>query len=767
MILNTSKHHRVLLLSGTFLTLLLLISGIILINWQTGLIKSAAAADHTLNYTIDHSQLPQMNHYTLTYDIYVGNVSSVEMKNNADQVLPSTYTPATGIVSITTDETALNITMKDFVSADGNVGEITIAPLKDHRLWAWSHGFDDNVGFLKAVKEFEDFGMPATLYLNDYDATVKLGQNIPDPPDKPNPPDPYAACTNPPYECEMIVNPKLIELLEAGWAIGNHTENHVCWSVDDSDKPSDAVLWQDIVDVHVKLQNKIIAQSNRPNYIINSFAEPCFNNYHDLIKEKIQNNETSIIMHEGGFIDYSNPNIYAGATNIIPLEGGFDVTGEIVRDSRLENDSQFLQDMLTWLHQNSSQNNPITHWYNTISHDGSESTFTQAFAHLETIYGSNSAVYENVWLATAEEIFAYTYAKEKANIQLLCTSTIGDCTKSPITIPESVPGPLQIHGRIFNDLNLNGIDDAEPGIPDVRILYWQDLDCNGSIDEYKGEVVSLPSGSYTFNGLENSSSDCYIVQLDTSTIDGFTITNINIGPDNNDSDFYSNGFSEVISLPTDRVNAGLVPSSLITPSPTPPLLPSATPLPNTTPLPTIIPTVTPRPTQIPANTTQQQIFGNGEFNPNFITDFTWGTQFQIVNGHLRVTYINDDGGLFIRHWQEATSNVVALNFDVRSASFASRVLMSWVDENNIVLAENSQLLSICEGNYVLTQNIPEMARGFVLQEYSGERITAEHHTFDLDNISFLIQNEATSNEDVVFSIPECPIHTINLPLVVK
>ena len=908
MIKNNIQFHRFLPLLLT--VLLLLISGGAIIGSPSGLFtNSASAADHTLNYTVDRSQLPQMNYYNLTYNIYVGEATTVTVKNGSDQTLPSSYDSGTNILTLTTDETTFSVTLNDFTGSTDDVGEIKVAPLKDNKLWAWSHGFDDNQQFLKAIYYFEQYNLPATLYLNDYESG--FGNVITDN-GKTNPTDPTTACdinnstADPNTECFIILQSKIIQLFEDGWALGNHTEDHTCWAVDINgnsiNQPSDEELWQDITNLDAKYQSKIISGSTRSDYLINSFAAPCFNDYNDLIQAKIAAEETEIIMSEGGERDYSSPDDFIGTANELPLQLGFDFSAEVIRDIQIEgvmnNDSDddasltFVQGMFDWLHNNATADGPVIYWYNSISHGRNEAVFATAIPYLINNYGSGSQ-FDEVWIATAEEIYAYTYMREKAVITLECSSTVGNCAQNPVVLPDIVPSDRQIYGRVFNDLNQNGLDDNEPGIPDVRVNYWVDDNCDGTWSfetDYGRAVTTKADGSYLFDGL--NPSHCYFAQISEDTVTNYTATSKDIGTnDNIDSDFHNNLYTDQISLPSQLVNLGLVENSgTSTPTPTPTLTSESnqifgrvfndlnqngiddnepgiagvriihwidwdcngidfgdpnsylgdqtssldgsyqftgldpTPgycffaqidlsstagltltipnngedskdsdfypsngytdpiqlpgqninagfydstLPTPTPTETIEATPTPSPTPIPAGLTQQNIFSTGQFDPNFVTDYTAGTQYGIFNNNLQVTYQNDHGFLSIRHWQKGIENVVALNFDVRSASFAAKALIAWIDENGIIIADNKQLLDICPGNYIITQNIPENVSGFTLQEYSGERLTVEHHSFELDNISFLIHDNLASPITVEQSVPNCPINTIHLPVIVR
>lgn len=760
---NSPTNHS-LFITVTLLVLLLL-AIIAFAGNGISLIGKASAADHTLNYSIDHSQLPQMNYYNLTYNIYVGSVSSVEVRNGSNNLLASSYNVSTGMVTVTTDETTLKVTTSGFIGSTDKIGQITLAPLKDNKLWAWSHGFDDNAGFLKAIYEFEKYNVPATLYLNDYSSGV--GNVILEPDGKSNPDNPYTWCDDNnssldsfTYECHLLLGSKIRQLLNDGWAIGNHTENHTCWS-SDATRPSDAELWQGITNVQTKLYNKIVAQSNRTDYKINSFAAPCFNDFNPLIQEKIAAGQTDIIMSEGGFIDYSSPDGFSGASNALPLALGYDFTQAVIRDNRIEgnmnNDSDdaeslaFTKQMFDWLHNNSAQGSAITYWYNTISHSRNEDVFAQAIPYLINTYGSNSA-HDEVWVATAEEIYAYTYTKEKAVVSLLCSSTIGDCNSNPVVIPVAEPGPNQILGRVFNDANQNGIDDNEPGVENARLLYWTDSNCDGQTEAYGGDTRSTSTGSYLFDGLD--SSICYVVQFDPDSVSDVVVTSMNIGTnDSIDSDFYPNGYTDEIHLPTTAVNLGLHGASL----PTPTTQPVNTPTPTNTPTP--FPTATPLPNGLAASPLLDNDTVSSEYSEQ-----SYGADVSIESNSFQVEYQSDFGGFKIVKNAPALENVVALTFDVYDASPFAQINLVWIDENFAAISDVQLDVNLCPGPYVISDNIPPAVGGFVFQESSANNQTSSHHSYKIKNVQLIVNQDLSTSPTIPTSIPQCEVFKIFLPL---
>ena len=151
-----------------------------------------------------------------------------------------------------------------------------------------------------------------------------------------------------------------------------------------------------------------------------------------------------------------------------------------------------------------------------------------------------------------------------------------------------------IFGKVFLDENQNDlIDGTEPGIPDVTIFMWEDSTCDGQTTSLEpvDSTVSGANGAYVFPISNNEI--CYILQLNLDTVpSNLQFSAVDVGSDDSiDIDFYDNGWTAQIQLPTQAVHAGLYDPTQPTPTATP-VPPTETPTPEATetPLPTETPT---------------------------------------------------------------------------------------------------------------------------------------------------------------------------------
>ncbi|MEM8861376.1 MAG: PQQ-dependent sugar dehydrogenase, partial [Chloroflexota bacterium] len=146
-----------------------------------------------------------------------------------------------------------------------------------------------------------------------------------------------------------------------------------------------------------------------------------------------------------------------------------------------------------------------------------------------------------------------------------------------------------IFGRIFIDENRNNLyDDTEPGLGDVTIFMWEDSTCDGQTTSIEpvDSTISDVNGTYNFS-IDNDAI-CYILQLNTGTIpSNLLYSAVDVGDDDSiDIDFYDNGWTSHIELPSQAVNAGLYDPEQPTPTATP-LPPTETPTPIATETPTV------------------------------------------------------------------------------------------------------------------------------------------------------------------------------------
>jgi hypothetical protein len=127
------------------------------------------------------------------------------------------------------------------------------------------------------------------------------------------------------------------------------------------------------------------------------------------------------------------------------------------------------------------------------------------------------------------------------------------------------PGIVSIGNRVWNDLNMDGIMDAdEPGIPGVSVIIWGDPDGDGIPDwqGFGGVQITDEDGYYRFSGLEPGNYVVFVWQVDNwdvgQPLHGFQSTNGFIAEANNDIDNDNNGFGE----PFSDIMSGIVTLSL-------------------------------------------------------------------------------------------------------------------------------------------------------------------------------------------------------------
>jgi hypothetical protein len=120
------------------------------------------------------------------------------------------------------------------------------------------------------------------------------------------------------------------------------------------------------------------------------------------------------------------------------------------------------------------------------------------------------------------------------------------------------PGIVSIGNRVWNDLNRNGIQDAnEPGIPGVSLVLWSDPDGDGIPDwqGFSGVEVTDENGYYRFAGLEPGPYVVFVWSVDNweegQPLHGFVSTNGFVAEADNDVDGDNNGsggaFTDIMS----------------------------------------------------------------------------------------------------------------------------------------------------------------------------------------------------------------------------
>tara|TARA_B110000459_G_C16611457_1_gene496403 strand:- start:105 stop:3299 length:3195 start_codon:yes stop_codon:yes gene_type:complete len=143
-----------------------------------------------------------------------------------------------------------------------------------------------------------------------------------------------------------------------------------------------------------------------------------------------------------------------------------------------------------------------------------------------TFLNVGKAIGEEMILAINDMAFCYTECEEQV-----------------------VPGIVSIGNRVWNDINMDGVNDPyEPGIPGVSLVLWGDSDGDEVPDwqGFSGVEITDEDGYYRFSGLEPGNYVVFVWQVDNweegQPLYGFESTNIFIADADNDVDLDNNGF---------------------------------------------------------------------------------------------------------------------------------------------------------------------------------------------------------------------------------
>ena len=116
-----------------------------------------------LTYRQDRSALPPLSFDELTFRIRVGDVQNIRATADG-RVIPHLLS-GTGDVLVTTAATRFEVEvgLAPGQALPSRFGDVTVTELRDDRSWAWSHGFDDNIGIRPGIQLFEQRGWAGSL----------------------------------------------------------------------------------------------------------------------------------------------------------------------------------------------------------------------------------------------------------------------------------------------------------------------------------------------------------------------------------------------------------------------------------------------------------------------------------------------------------------------------------------------------------------------------------------------------------------------------
>lgn len=368
-----------------FLTLFAatIVSIIALAIYSPASVTAQSAADYTLVYQLDDSNVPPLTYKDLTVQIDVGTITSATVFVDG-ATIAHTYNAATGILQFTTDGSSIEIGLTDVADAAA-IGPLQATTLKEDKKWAWSIGFDDNTFLKDAISVVESYGYSGTIF--------QIAQYIDDNR----------------IEGWIIDKPDMHTYLANGWSLGNHTWDHPCYQSGDRTAT--------ILDGYNRIA-QIAADSSVPDYKVISFAAPCFDTpYHQYILNMRNAGTTAVQFNESGS---SYPLVVdASQTADFTLNNrtvyAFDFDDPIARDPRIEYDVPAAIAEIDWIANNASATRHF--WHNSLAHGSKEANVQQLVDHIYSNYGAGGT--DEVWVAPSDQIYSYLLVRENSTLTLI------------------------------------------------------------------------------------------------------------------------------------------------------------------------------------------------------------------------------------------------------------------------------------------------------------------------------------------------------------
>lgn len=363
---------------------------------------------YTLSYEIDRSQVPPLYYNDLTIQITVGQVDSVEVTVNGVPT-PFEYDTSLGIVQLTTSESAFDLALTNPDVPVGDIGAVTKSELKDDKAFAWSIGLDDNVNLRETVAALDPYGWQGTFFM--------IASDIDDTRD----------------ESWIIDVPFLHEKLSQGWSIGNHTWAHPCITT---------ISNSQITTAYDRIR-QIVDLSDRPDYLVTSFAAPCFvMEYHPVILQQRNAQLWPVQFNESGnltpfIVDSGNTeDIYVDG-DFSPAAYAFDYDLPVGRGQFLDTQEAFtLISKFDWMASRFAEDGKHI-WHNSLVHGGKEVAVETAASYLYNTYGPNGT--DQVWVAPSDQIYSYLLVRDNSVVKLLDSDLPPTATPTSTFTPTSTP----------------------------------------------------------------------------------------------------------------------------------------------------------------------------------------------------------------------------------------------------------------------------------------------------------------------------------------
>lgn len=333
-----------------------------------------------ISFPVTYNSTSGLYYKNLTFIASVGSVSAASVYAGGNQI-PSIYNSTTGELAFSTSQSPIEMRLTN-VSNPSTI-TVTKAALKDNKKWAWSIGFDDNVNIRPSVEVLSSLGYRGTFYL--------IGNIVHPTRD----------------EYWILDKPYLVQQLNQGWSIGNHTWDHDCGNPNT----------QTVVD-GFNVGRDIVNSSQVPGYKVLGFAAPCFVAGYDSVIEGMRaNNQTEVKFNESrdwglAIVNEGSSEYTAGTTTAVALSSE---TVSFGRDGEIDWAPANVKSRMTWMANNASSTRNF--WLNTYLHGSRESNLSNVANFAYNNYGTGGT--NEMWMAPADEIYSYLMVRDNATIGAL------------------------------------------------------------------------------------------------------------------------------------------------------------------------------------------------------------------------------------------------------------------------------------------------------------------------------------------------------------
>ena len=201
--------------------------------------------------------------------------------------------------------------------------------------------------------------------------------------------------------------PEINDLLSLGWGFGGHGWTNGSSTCNQGEALS--FYMDQTTQVWDKLMT-VVANSDRPDYKIISFAAPCFvADYATVIQSLKGGAETTYQFNESG--NNYLMRVDSGANNFT-ANGNTAVKFDFSMDIGRATDLGVATSQVDWMAANADTSHHF--WFNTLSHGNSEDDLSPIVDHIFNNYGAEGS--NEAWVAPSDEIYSYLLEREKSTL---------------------------------------------------------------------------------------------------------------------------------------------------------------------------------------------------------------------------------------------------------------------------------------------------------------------------------------------------------------